>query len=135
MVTDKIWKERCHSSVLSHEDFVTVTDESFALLVLENNWDLWVAKGDDDEAKAEKTPPKYTNEARTGGKGRGWNDEGMIRLNKLRTMVIEDRAAPHASAFEDAFLENQVDLKLGTGRKRRKTTMPVAVAIEALDDL
>ena len=119
MVTDKIWKERCHSNVLSDEDFVTITDESFALLVLENNWDFWVAKGKDDEATAEDNPPKYTNEAKSSGKGKGWNDEGKIRLNELIKMVKKDRAASHATKFEEVFLQNQLDFKLGTTRKRK----------------
>ena len=135
MVTDKIWKERCHSSELSHEDFVTVTDESFALLVLENNWDFWVAKGEDDEATAGDNPPRYTNESRTSGKGRGWNDEGKIRLNELRKMVTKDRAASHAAEFEKDFLENQLDVKLGPLRKKRKTTPAATVEIEVEDDL
>ena len=137
MLTDKIWKQRCHSSVLSHEDFVTVTDESFALLVLENNWDFWVAKGEDDEATAEDNPPKYTNEAKSSRKGKGWNDAGKLRLNEMRKMVTRDRAASHAADFEKVFLKNQLDFKMGTSTKRKRPMKPAAttVEIEVLDDL
>ena len=134
MVTDKIWKQRCHASLLSHEDFVTVTDESFALLVLENNWDFWVAKGDDDEATAEDNSPKYTNEAKSSRKGKGWNDAGKLRLNELIKMVKKDRAAPHAAEFEKAFLKKQLDVKLGPSRKRRRTMMPAVTVEIAVDD-
>lgn len=105
VVTEKAWKAISHRQKLSHKDFVTVTDESFALVILENNWTLWTEQGEDSGATAAMFPPKYTGEAKVAGRNKGWSLEGKKRLNLLTGNVREDRAMPHASVFEDAFLE------------------------------
>ena len=43
VVTARVWKALNSIELLSYQKFVTISDEAFALLVLENNWDLWIA--------------------------------------------------------------------------------------------
>ena len=102
-----VWKKGQHEAT-GISSIVTVTDEAFALLVLENNWERWLdinnksknkyvpsKRGRGDRA-ASDILPLYTNvncskvNAGNGG-NRGWNETGINRFNELCYMVKEDR--------------------------------------------
>jgi hypothetical protein len=94
----------------------SVSDESFALVVIENNFSRWVdehrkSKLIDDIGKDCGTrkglgtiKPLYTNENGTrGGKG-GWYGEGMMAFNRAFQVVLEDRKKTERENLETDFV-------------------------------
>ena len=117
VVTKRAWRSlSCHKE-LSDPGFVSLSDEAFALLVLENNWDFWVAQAKDKEASMVDHPPLYTNDSKKVGKGKGWSELGRTRFNELGQQVVLDRQQDHAKAFEVAFLEAAKEKV--TGKRKR----------------
>ena len=102
-------------------------DEAFALLVLENNWDLWIALATEVDPDSALYPQaKYTCDAKKGGKGKGWTLEGKIRFIELCALVSADHSSEGAGLFEDTFLAaRKVDKESLDGRKNRRGKKPV----------
>ena len=84
----------------------TESDEAFTLLVLENNWDYWLAlaaeksdgNGENDRIDNRRirrngwtVHPKWTGRASYCGKMDGWDDEAIDRYNDLIDLVVKDR--------------------------------------------
>ena len=101
----------------------TPTDEAFALLVLENIWDVWMEipleeyfagqrKRKENEKRKCRTG-KYTKDYKEATRFGGWNDSGLQRMNDLVEIVKKDRAA-HEN-FEEEYLKEQ------KGRKEKKS--------------
>src|SRR5687768_6509232 len=73
--------------------FATVSDEAFALLSLENNYDTWMEMGVTGDTKTSRVQCKYTNGGKSQGKiapsqhNRGWSNEGLCRFDELFYMV------------------------------------------------
>ena len=127
VVGSVVWNKRYYKEVLS--DIATVSDESFLLLVLENNYDRWMEEADhkvhpkvaapgddsdDDTWKENIAPALYTNsgKSQSGGKGSnrrcgGWSRAGCLRFNVLYGMVKEDRK--RRANFELELKETFVD--------------------------
>ena len=127
IVSDKVWKCKSYVVVLSDETFVTATDESLGLLILENNWDFWSALANalpqGPKVEVANYPPRYTAEAKTAGKGKGWNEEGKDRFISLTSLIREDRA--ERKAFEAEFLKTMRD----AGKAKRKTPPPPVATV------
>jgi hypothetical protein len=70
----------------------TATDEAFAILLLENGRDKWVAMARSATGKS-SVPSRYTRTKQQGGtrKYEGWNDDGLERFNELLRLVESDR--------------------------------------------
>ena len=87
------WKENAGNE--DYDTFVHTSDESFAMLVLENNISRY-----NDMVKHKTTKPnilcspRYTTVTRKGQKtmSRGWSDVGKLRYKKLTEMIIEMRS-------------------------------------------
>jgi hypothetical protein len=127
VVGSVVWNKRFYKDVVSN--IATVSDESFLLLVLENNYARWMeeadykvhpkvaAPGDDSEDETWKeniAPALYTNsgKSQTGGKGSnrrcgGWSRAGCLRFNVIYSMVKEDRKT--RANFELALKQTLVD--------------------------
>ena len=102
------WNKKVHDADSLCSVF-TVSDEAFALLVLENNWERWLdinnksknnyiptKRNRGDKPVESDILPLYTNingNSANAGKevNRGWTEAGIKRLNELCTMVKEDR--------------------------------------------
>jgi hypothetical protein len=65
---------------------LSVSDEAFAIVVLENNWNLLTMPG------GRKAQPKYTGRNSV-DKDDGWSRLGVARFNKLYETVMADREA------------------------------------------
>jgi hypothetical protein len=104
VVGKKAWGKQHLKEPLS--DIVTCCDETFVLLVLDNNYVHWLAEAkwvvnNQDKAVDEHKPKllpecKYTNSERSKKNGRsrrlsGWAQEGYIKSNTMYTLVAEDR--------------------------------------------
>ena len=112
----KNWKRLMRTQKISQ--MATCSDESFLLLILENNYDRWVDEAkwlvvNKDKAKEDRAPKdwaaaKYTNSGFVKADGRcracqGWSSEGYLRFNELHKLVKADRRGRHV--FEQELFE------------------------------
>ena len=110
MLPSAIWRRNYSNVKLS--SFVSIADESFAYLCLENNVEEWIEvvegkeKDNPDRKKGDKTKwtgPKSGKNVK--GRKRGWSLEGRKRYNKLFLAVIEARKTKESSDFENNLLQ------------------------------
>ena len=101
VVGKKKFDDLIHTSVLG-EEISTPTDDAFALLVLENNEDMWLDILEKNQGNIQTVKrgnaipanykslivPKYTFER---GELKQWSSEGIKRFNELRDLIIDDR--------------------------------------------
>ena len=98
--------KRCEKLV---SEFVSVSDEAFALLIFENNYETWCDMIKTKNTKKSGVFCKYTNGGSPSGKNassrqyQGWNAEGIKRFNVLFDLVKGDREMSHARPFEEDF--------------------------------
>ena len=74
--------------------FATATDEAWAIVVMENSWDLWkqMAESTDGKVKdTERAGTKYTAKTRAARKNEGWGSKGIPRFNALMRLIVADR--------------------------------------------
>ena len=104
--------------------FATVTDEAFALLVLENNWGVWLhedareyfMKNKKEQNKKEKgNNGLYTGHAKGATRFGGWSVEGVQRFNELCEIVRNDRDANEL--FDIEYYETMTKQKVDNGKK------------------
>ena len=133
------YKKKSCNLVLSK--YATVSDEAFALLSLENNFDTWIDMGLTGNSKTSKVPRKYTNGGNSLGKvatsqhNKGWSNEGLHRFNELFGLVEMNRAAPVAKQFEEDFRKWCKVKALGKQKKVKKVfTEAVQVCHELWSD-
>ena len=143
--TSKAYKESIRERLVEVEDnseLFTMSDEAFTLLILENYYDRWMdiyhstggvprrrlgsrkKKEPDSEVKPKYTAGGIVYKNSTDTKGKGWQDDGILRYNELFEWVEQDRA--NNDLFMTRYLElkrkNENDFihrkKTGTGRTR-----------------
>lgn len=156
----KDWLEKTALRKLS--DVAHVVEESWALLELENNWEVWeeIAKWRSNLPENDNTPvskmvatkqPKWTvrqsRQSLPDGKVEtmieGWRPEGHNEFLKIIGRVTADRNSEVGKQFEIEFLEAQKERLKGreqNKRKRRKTggdadEVVVVPSIDFLDEL
>src|SRR5688572_14454986 len=85
-------------------EFTTVSDETLAILIFENNVNTWKDMADKNITKNSSVIRKYTNggsakgEIASSRKYQGWSTCGLKRFNELYDYVKVDRASSHAKA-------------------------------------
>ncbi len=128
----------------------TVSDEAFALLLLENSWKRWVdiyrlQKGEVTPKRGQKrrefesdVPTKYTkggiiyDKTVKNNDPKGWSAEGIERFNQLYDMVKKDRKE-NKGFIKSWLTERRAKLLNGTqARRKRKRPQPQA-RIELMD--
>ena len=103
--------------------YATISDEAFALLILENNYETWMDMALTGNTKTSKIPQKYTNGGMSQGKvgtsqhNKGWSDEGLCRFNELFDLVEKNRDLPYALQFEENFRKWCEEKALGKHKK------------------
>jgi hypothetical protein len=127
----------------------TVSDEAFALLLLENSFDRWLDlhtqvrklpkqhRGSKDKGFQSKIPPRYTS----GGikyettdpkqSYKGWSDRGRRRFNELFDHVKQDRQ-DHPS-FETNWLESRIEKQEGNKAPKKAKQPAVTTRSELFD--
>jgi len=95
--------------------FVTVFDEAFAMLVLENNAEKWKIFYDNENQlgltsrKGKSAKPKYCPtsgvQAKQSTYTGNWTEEGIDRYNVLCDLVHQSRTESHIDEVEDAIRE------------------------------
>jgi len=110
------WKRQTKKELISQ--VATISDEAFALLVLENIWDEWKnmnvveffsrRKGMEKGTKRKKIGGgRWTSDAKGCGKYCGWNVDGMKRFSELCQQVKLNRTSFHN--FDKNFLKKQME--------------------------
>jgi hypothetical protein len=124
-----------------YRDYVTISDEAFAILTIENNWDRWMDMAENNIWKTSAVPTKWTvtrdKTASAGRSGnltqgrdalpqarryRGWSAQGILRYNQLFDEISAIRTQPRASLFEDRLLKHFQHEAESKGKSRKKIT-------------
>jgi hypothetical protein len=129
----------------SPDTVCTISDEAFALLLVENSYDRWTdiykqtggipkqRRGDRTRQCDSDIAPLYTH----GGikyvlhqttKKKGWTDQGIERYNELFKMVQADR---QRTKFMKRFIKDQ---KATSNKKKEKTELVAVTAVHLLWD-
>jgi GH18 family chitinase len=91
-------------------NIVTVSDEAMAMLVLKNNYALWMEMSEKMEMGVKKVKLEdcrskqlYFDERK--GRGRSWSDEGKIYFNETYKAIVSDRLQ-YGDNFDKEYLQN-----------------------------
>ena len=114
-----VWKRRSHSHLIS--EIATISDEAFALFIVENSFQVWCASVDE---KGENVAPKYSMRGPGTKKFQGWNKEGITRFNELYDKVETDRMVAETD-WERKFMENKFDVLMGRKKKPKRKAIEV----------
>ena len=126
-----------------------MSDEAFALLLLENSFDRWVdlykqysgiakqQRGSKDRGFQSEVPPRYTsggikyetNEVSQSFKG--WSDDGRLRFNALFDHVKQDRRDNRS--FEVEWLESRREKEETSKQPRKEKHKAVMTRTELFD--
>jgi len=89
-------------------NFVTVSDEAFALTVLENFYERWIEEGkskvDGKQLDADKLPSAKWTQGNSQSNKCGWSGEGIRKFNANKTAVEMHRQLDDSVKLEDAYL-------------------------------
>jgi hypothetical protein len=139
----KAWKTKRATETMTSA--TTKTDEAFALLLLENNYEIWrhsVATTSDDGDYATETAdlkPKYTSGKKAGGSRRheGWSEAGIERFNELTELVRKDRSDNKYwdKDYRNSKLRESEAQARQSGNKRKRGPAPPQRAVPIHDDL
>ena len=110
-----IFREKVLIHLIS--SIVTVSDEAYALVYLENSYDRWLA-----ESNGEPKPPikKWTSDHLSAALFQGWDKEGIVRYNELYKSVKEMRKKKDTPRFELHFQDEVKESQLQKGSKKKK---------------
>lgn len=112
--------------------FVKPSDESLALLLIENNYMRWMARvnlerGTAQETQAQIPPPRYVEHQHGDGLRRGWRPEGYSRFVTLHARVKDDREGNHAAAVERRFRNAIISNRQSTRSTRTAALLNIRV--------
>jgi len=105
MISREMWKLNYTSVPISA--LLTVADEAFALLTMENNVDEWMMllkHGKDSETKGKHTIYTSQGENKDGTK-KGWTLDGKVRFNSIYDSVVLERNTNHTKELEKELQE------------------------------
>ena len=137
----KFDRNKCH---IKYNKYVTISDEAFTVLTLENNWKRWSSMADSEDWKDSDVPSKWTTSKekrkakskRTGEENssdesdcpqakryRGWSAQGIARYNQLFEEIKKERETLRYQEFEIYCMEEFMkeageDGKQGVKRRR-----------------
>jgi len=139
------------SAMALFDDFISPSQEAFALLLYKNGYDNWVwmhshasltSDGSDDSngtyggGEGEQGCPPYKYTKRTGdftSRNGGWSKEGMRLYNDLYKKVQDNRQTNNG-VFGKAYLEHRSQIS-GRKRKRRSNDGDPSQQMTICDDL
>ena len=101
---------------------VTLAEESFALLVLENNYDRWchIASNKEGQTPKAKWMKKVSQtSAKTKNAAGNWTDDGLNRYNDIIELVEEKRDSAGRKLYMDG-LKKLYEEEYNSDKKRRK---------------
>ena len=85
--------------------------------------------------KVDWTKKRWTSEAHTASKYKGWNDEGLTFYNELQQTITRERTTDEAKILEVAYREdswqaNEASKKRGGGGKKKGETTAVKMFVD-----
>jgi len=106
----KEWKSQKSKKLIS-QSCVTVSDEAFAFLLMQNSWAKFEYMAENCEVDDRKDLPEtlFTEKRGRNRKLQGWSEEGIDHFNQLCLMVEEDRASEAGKQFEIEFKKYHED--------------------------
>lgn len=116
------WKLKHRKFKIS--DFFTVCDETLALLVLENNAELWRNKA--YSIPSVKTVPKYMAMTKEGKARKEWSKEGKTRFNNVFSQLTGLRQFTLSVSNETELLKLWNTLKKGSSSRNGRVEDSVA---------
>jgi hypothetical protein len=123
---------------------VTVSDEAFAILLLDNNMEKWREQVEEKEDQENQNGGGTTVTTKYTASGRMWSRKGMSRFVEIYNVVSEGRAADkNRTTTWDAKLREmwkaEILGKKPQGRNRRKTPMTepsfIEMPIDAIEEV
>ena len=117
-------------------DYVTVSDEAFAVLTLENNWTRWMAMAVANHYKESSVKTRWTvtrDKKKGSGHGtddaidgpqarryRGWSAHGINRYNQLFDDIKKERQSERGRHFENKLLLQMIENNKENKNKRKR---------------
>ena len=101
------------------KEFVTFSDEAFAMLALENNAEKWRDSVKFPEMKKKDLPKaRYTE----GEEGNGWSEAGLMRFIELFRMVVKKRkdGGETRKTIENEVLKREKELRKGLSMQAKR---------------
>ena len=86
--------------ISDHPGVVSITDEAFAILLIENYFDKWKIDSYEDSSKTVYTNPYAGNKLYA-----GWTKEGIDRYYELCHQIAKERKDTSNKAIEKIFRE------------------------------
>ena len=134
----KTWDKDHKRKMIS--DFVTATDEAFAMILFENNSDIFLALGESNKKtykelkQVDDYKDTHTKWTSVNGKDAGWTEDGLERFETLVDETMLNRVRTEANArtyvdmdrkFYEGFKKDSgvnpgFVLNAGSGRKRKR---------------
>jgi hypothetical protein len=91
----KVWNNKIKvSRTITESGCVTITDEAFTILALENYWDHWMDP---------KTSAKWTDSQRGNQQFMGWSDEAYTRYDAACKLIKTQRATLESKRLEEEY--------------------------------
>jgi hypothetical protein len=115
------WNKYSYQRPIS--DFVTYSDEAFAMMVIENNAEKWIAMHLNPKLKKHELPKAPYTE---GVKGNKWTMKGLLRFLELskiclkRRQAVTNEAKKRIQDIEQEVLRREMDLREGLCRNNAK---------------
>ncbi len=108
-------------------EYVSISNEAYALVYLENSYDRWEAEA----VGALKLPDKkWTRDPQAATLYKGWSQDGILRYNELSKSVRDMRKQPDTKKFEGDFRDQMKEGFLQKGKKK-----PEKIVEESLEPL
>ena len=130
VIGQRKWKTtRCYAPLTKH---MSISDEAFMLLVLENQYELWI---NSETTKVGRG--KYTENG-PNKKFCGWTNEGMRRFNKLLEEVRTNRNKLYSKEVEETTFKTLAErykaMLVGSRKNSRKRRRHVCEHSDRDDD-
>jgi hypothetical protein len=114
-----------HVSTDRIADFVSVSNEAYALVYLENSFECWEAEA---EGSGELPSKKWTSDPQAATLYKGWSKDGILRYNEQSASVKGKRKESDSKKFEGNFREQ---MKEGSLQKEKKK--PLKEVVESVE--
>ena len=94
------WRYKAYNSHIS--EIFSVSDEAFAMLLLENNYeDYKMVYNLSRKVTRKESKPKYTKDSNLNEKFKGWSRKGLKRYDELVRIVTNQRRATISLELEE----------------------------------
>ena len=129
VVGQNIFRQNC--AVNQYSEYVSISDEAMAFLILASNWDVWEEMGEwivsNPKGTKEKTVAECTKKQlyHIDGKGRGysWSAAGKAYYNTMYDNIIKDRIMN--PEFDSYFKNAVIDQEEEKAKKKDKRKYPL----------